>query len=149
MNAPFPMIDRLGVLVAALWWGSASAIGLWVVPLLFAYQPTPALAGAMAARLFSAQTWVALGCALVLLMVARPRGGAPRMDWGRGALVWLLAGVLVALLLEFAVAPRIVARDNLRLWHAVGTGLYLMQCVCAGVVLYKLAGGPGTAHPER
>ena len=131
---------RLGLLAAALWWGSLTAGGAWVVPLLFAHLPTPALAGGMAARLFSAQTWVALGCGLVLLMVSRPRGQAPRLDWAGGALAWLLAGLLAALLLEFGVAPRIVARENLKLWHAVGSGLYLLQWLCAGVVLYKLAG---------
>ncbi len=131
---------RLGLLAAALWWGSLTAVGAWVVPLLFAHLPTPALAGGMAARLFSAQTWVALGCGLVLLMVSRPRGQAPRLDWAGGALAWLLAGLLAALLLEFGVAPRIVARENLKLWHALGSGLYLLQWACAGTVLYKLAG---------
>jgi hypothetical protein len=38
------------------------------------------------------------------------------------------------------VAPRIVARENLKLWHAAGSGLYLLQWFCAGAVLYKLAG---------
>ena len=135
-------IDRLGLLAAALWWGSLSAVGFWVVPMLFAHLPTPAQAGGMAAKLFAAQTWVALGCGLVLLMVSRPRGGSPRLDWAQGALVWLLAGLLAALLLEFGVAPRIVAREHLKLWHAVGSGLYLLQWACAGVVLWKLAGGP-------
>ncbi len=130
-------IDRLGLLAAALWWGSLTAVGAWVVPLLFAHLPTPALAGGMAAKLFAAQTWVALGCGLVLLMVSRPRGQAPRMDWAGGALAWLLAGLLAALVLEFGVAPRIVARQDLRLWHTVGSGLYLLQWACAGVVLWR------------
>jgi hypothetical protein len=38
------------------------------------------------------------------------------------------------------VAPRIVARENLRLWHGVGTTMYVLQWMCAGVVLWKLAG---------
>jgi hypothetical protein len=140
-------LDRLGLMAAALWWGSLSAVGFWVVPLLFAHLPAPASAGLVAARLFSAQVWVALGCGLVLLMVSRPRGDTPRLDWGQGALAWLLAGLLLALLLEFGVAPRIVARDNLRLWHTVGSGLYLLQWACAGVVLWKLAGSRGPLSP--
>ncbi len=138
-------IDRLGLLAAALWWGSLSAVGFWVVPLLFAHLPTPAQAGGLAARLFSAQSWVALGCGLVLLMLSRPRDGVPRLDGGQGALGWLLAGLLAALLLEYGVAPRIVARVDLKLWHSVGSALYLLQWVCAGVVLWKLAGGPAGA----
>jgi hypothetical protein len=46
--------------------------------------------------------------------------------------------VLLALLSEFGVAPRIVARDNLKLWHAVGSGMYLLQWACAGVTLWKV-----------
>ena len=59
------------------------------------------------------------------------------MDWAGGALMFVVAGVLLALLVEFGVAPRIVARDNLRLWHGVGSGMYVLQWLCAGVVLWK------------
>ena len=44
----------------ALWWGSLSAIAGFVVPMLFAHLPTPAMAGNLAGRLFGAQTWVSL-----------------------------------------------------------------------------------------
>jgi hypothetical protein len=43
------------------------------------------------------------------------------------------------LLVEFAVAPHIVARDNLALWHRVGSAMYFAQWVCALVVFGKLA----------
>ena len=33
---------------------------------------------------------------------------------------------------------RIVARENLALWHSLGTGMYLLQWVCAGGALWKL-----------
>jgi hypothetical protein len=55
--------------LAALWWGSLTTLGSVVVPLLFKHLPSPAAAGAMAAKLFGAQTWVSLGCALLLLLV--------------------------------------------------------------------------------
>ncbi len=131
------MRERLAVFAAALWWGSLTATGFIVVPLLFMHLATPAIAGGMAAKLFSAQTWIALGCGLVLMMVARGRDTAVRMDWAGGAIAFIAAGLLLALLVEFAVAPRIVARENLKLWHSVGSGLYLLQWMCAGVVLSK------------
>ena len=138
---------RIALMTAALWWGSLTAVGAWVVPLLFTNLPTPALAGQMAGRLFAAQTWVALGCGLVLMMLARAsaqvdeegRESSP-MAWAHGALAWVAAGLLVALVGEFGVAPRILARENLKLWHAVGSALYALQWVCAGGVLWKLAG---------
>ena len=48
--------------------------------------------------------------------------------------------MLLALLIEFAVAPRIVARENLRLWHGAGTLMYAVQWLCASFVLWRLAG---------
>ena len=140
------MLDRLPLFAAALWWGSLSTIGFLAVPLLFAHLPTPALAGNTAARLFAAQTWVTLACGLVLLMAHRRQllvaaeseapatGAAAKPD---RSLHFVTAGMLLALLVEFAVAPRIVARENLRLWHSVGTGLYALQWLCAAAVLWR------------
>jgi len=50
-----------------------------------------------------------------------------------------LAGALLALLVEFGVSPHIVARDNLRLWHGVGTAMYFAQWLCALAAFGKLA----------
>ena len=139
--------QRFPVLAAGLWWGSLTAIGFIAVPLLFATLPTPALAGRVAARLFTAQAWVSLGCGALLLLAARGRAESARMDWAGGAIGFVLAGLLCALLVEFAIAPRIVARENLRLWHGAGSALYVLQWVCALVVLWRVGrpvnpGGP-------
>ena len=137
---------RIPVFAAALWWGSLCTLGFIVVPLLFVHLPTPALAGQTAARLFTAQTWVSLACGVLVLLGSRPRDESPRLDWADGALAFVLAGMLLALLAEFAVAPRIVARDNLRLWHAVGSAMYALQWLCALVVLWKLTGASAAGH---
>lgn len=125
--------------LAALWWGSLSTVGFLVVPMLFVYLPTPAMAGSMAAKLFTAQTWVSLNCGLLLLLFTRPNQAEGRVRIARGAIVFIVSGMLMALLSEFAVAPRIVARENLALWHRVGTGLYLLQWLCAGAAFWRLA----------
>lgn len=130
---------RAAAVAAVLWWGSLTTTGVLVVPMLFAYLPSPPLAGQMAARLFTAQTWIALGCGMFLLMAARSREQPARIDEATGALGFVLAGVLLALLMEFAVAPRILARDNMKLWHGIGSGMYLLQWLCAAAVLWKLA----------
>ncbi|ROZ76979.1 DUF4149 domain-containing protein [Ramlibacter sp. WS9] len=131
--------QRVPVFAAALWWGSLTAIGFVAVPLLFAHLPTAALAGQTAAKLFAAQAWIAIACGLVLMFASRSGEQPVRMDWAGGALFFIFAGVLLALLAEFAVAPRIVARENLKLWHAVGTVMHLVQWLCAGTVLWKTA----------
>ncbi|MBA2674531.1 DUF4149 domain-containing protein [Ramlibacter sp.] len=150
---------RLPLLAAALWWGSLTAIGFMAVPLLFANLPTPALAGGMAAKLFSAQTWLSLGCGVVLLYAnhstVRPEpveGPAQASTSSARTEVparteampvrteaWALAGLILALLVEFAVAPRIVARQNLALWHSAGSAMYLAQWACAVIALWKLS----------
>ncbi|MCW5255705.1 DUF4149 domain-containing protein [Verminephrobacter aporrectodeae] len=130
---------RLPALAAALWWGSLSTLGLLVAPLLFAKLPTPALAGGMAAELFAAQTWVTLACGLVLLFACRPKHAAP-YPWARDAMVCILGGMLLALLSQFGVAPRIVARQDLRWWHGVGTVMYAVQWCCALAVLWRILG---------
>jgi hypothetical protein len=71
-----------------------------------------------------------------------------RMAWTSGALLFVLAGLLLALLAEFAVAPRIVARANLKLWHSVGSGMYLLQWMCAAVVLWKMSSGHCGPDPQ-
>ena len=128
----------LSLLAAALWWGSLTAIGFMAVPLLFAHLPTPAMAGNMAAQLFHAQSWVSVGCAMVLLIYASKQAKAKDTQ-AQAAIALIVFGVLCALLGEYAVAPRIVARENLRLWHGVGSGMYFVQWLCAGITLWKTA----------
>ena len=131
------MLSRLPALLAALWWGSLTTIGFLVVPLLFAHLPSPAMAGGMAARLFAAQTWVTVVCCVLLLLISRPKGEVTQYQWAQAAMVFIVGGLLLALLVQFGVAPRIVARQDLRLWHSVGSVMYALQWCCALVVLWR------------
>ncbi|MGK6306362.1 DUF4149 domain-containing protein [Variovorax sp. DT-64] len=132
------MKDRIALLVAALWWGSLTTIGFLVVPMLFAQLGNPTVAGNFAGRLFSAQSWVALACGLVLLTYFRSKAPERVDQPSRVAVAWILAALLLALLQEYAVAPRILARENLRLWHSLGSAMYLAQWLCTGVLLWRL-----------
>lgn len=135
------MFERLPFFFAALWWGSLSAIGFMAVPMLFANLPTPALAGYMAAKLFAAQTWVSIACCAMLLVLSKRRQAEKIEEWAQAAIGFVIAGMLLALLVQYGVSPKIVARENLKLWHGVGTAMYALQWGCAAVVLWRLAGG--------
>ncbi len=128
---------RLPALAAALWWGSLTTVGFLVVPLLFAHLPSAAMAGQMAAKLFAAQTWVTVACCMLLLLISQRRHEEFQEPWAKAVLGFVLGGLLLALLVQFGVSPRIVARQDLRLWHTVGTGMYVLQWGCALVVLWR------------
>ena len=140
------MRQRLPFLAAALWWGSLTALGTWIVPLLFVNLPTPALAGGMAAKLFTAQTWVVLVCGLCLLVCFRSNQPLAPVAPTSPAILLIVSGMLLALLVEFAVAPRIVLRENLRLWHNLGSGMLLLQWLCATGTVWALSGRTARAQ---
>jgi hypothetical protein len=130
---------RLPLWLAAVWAVSLGILGCLVVPMLFVHLPTPAMAGNMAAHLFSAQTWVSTVCAVLLLVSFRSNRQLVPVDIAQAATLFVAAGLLLTLLVELAVAPRIVARENLALWHAVGSAMYLGQWACSLVVFWKLS----------
>ncbi len=117
-------------------------LGFVVVPLLFMHLPTPAMAGAMAAHLFSAQAWVSCACAGALLVLHLFKQEGPVFGAERPKIAWfaLIAGLglACAVLAEWLVAPRIVARENLQLWHRLGSAMYLLQWMCAIAVFHVL-----------
>ncbi len=124
--------------MAALWWASLSTLGFLVVPMLFTHLPAPAMAGSMAAKLFSAQTWVSTVCGLFLLMTTRSNHVLVGKTIDSVAIILIVGGLLMALMVEFAVAPRIVSRENLKIWHSVGSGMYLLQWLCAVAIFWRL-----------
>ena len=132
------MSARLPALAAAFWWVSLSVIGFIVVPMLFQNLPTPAEAGRMAARLFTAQAWVSIACAVLLMGMSRAERMGEAAKAVDGAIVFVILGLLLALVGEFGISPRIVARENLKLWHAMGSGAYLAQWACAATVLWRV-----------
>jgi len=132
------MKDRIALMLAAFWWGSLTTIGFLVVPMLFSGLGNPTLAGNFAGQLFAAQSWVALGCGLALLVYFRSRDDVRLTDSDRIAVILIVTALLLALLQQYAVAPRILARENLRLWHSLGSGMYLGQWVCAGALLWRM-----------
>ncbi|CAM8632564.1 Domain of unknown function DUF4149 [Comamonadaceae bacterium] len=137
---------QLPVWLAAAWAMSLSMLGLLVVPMLFVHLPTPAMAGQMAAKLFSAQTWISVACGAMLLIAFRSNRRLVPVESAQAATLFVVGGVLLALMVELAIAPRIVARENLALWHRLGTGLFVVQCICALVVLRQMVSALSTSR---
>lgn len=129
-------------MLTGLWWGSLTGLGFLVVPLLFAKLETPAMAGAMAARLFTAQTWLGIACAMFLLLSFGRKDPAAPNPWTEPAIKFIVAGLFLTVLVEFGVAPHIVSARaegaDLKLWHGLGSAMYVGQWLCAGLTLWLL-----------
>jgi len=137
------MKPRISMLLAALWWGSLSGLGFMVVPLLFVHLPSPAAAGAMAAKLFTAQSWLSIACTFFLLLFLKGKEASALAPPAQAAMKYVVAGLLLAVLVEFGVSPRIVSAradgGNLKLWHGLGTAMYVAQWMAAGWTLWRLS----------
>jgi hypothetical protein len=121
-------------LLSVLWAGSLWSLGAWVAPILFHAQSDRHLAGALAARLFSIETYLGLGVALLaLLLPVRAR--------------FLPGFAAVALLAvnEWILKPAMTRAQthggtaylSFGAWHGISAGLYVLACACVAVMIYK------------
>lgn len=151
--------QRLALFAAALWWGSGAGMGLVAAPLMFQILPDARLAGAAATHIFMAQGWLGVACAALLLLVRLPAAGPqatpqaaaqrpPQPDLPDLSLIACASlGMLLALLIEFAVAPRIAARHDPAFWHKLGAAVYIAQWLCAAFALWRAAAHPAASRP--
>jgi hypothetical protein len=120
------VLPKLFRVLLVLWGGSLWSLGGWVTWVLFNAQPDRHLAGLLAGRLFSIETYVGLGvAALALTLPARAR-----FKWG-----YLAVGVLAVnewglrAVLASARTKGAVAGLSFGAWHGVSAGLYLIACL--------------------
>lgn len=129
---------KLALLLSALWFSSLTCLGAWIVPSLFRYAPSKALAGNLAAHLFTGQTWMTLICGIALLAISNSETSPVIAKWLKPAQKSVIAGLLAAFLIEFLVAPKIVERESLMFWHSLGTALFVLQWLAASWVFFRL-----------
>ncbi len=120
----------------ALWWGALTVVGFGVVPLLFVSLETPQAAGRMAAVLFNALDWLGWGCGALMLLIYGSNQPFSLANHAKSAIFIVAIAVCASLVSHWLVAPHIVARENLKLWHSLGSALYLAQWLCITIVFY-------------
>ena len=134
---------RFGLMIASLWWGSLTALGFVIVPMLFSHLPSLAAAGQMAAKLFTAQTWLSIGCAMFLLLIYNQKEAVAEDKRAQAAIKFIVTGLLLAVLVEFGLSPRIISAradgGNLKLLHGLGSAMYFGQWLCSGFALWRLS----------
>jgi hypothetical protein len=109
-----------------LWAGSLWSLAAWVAPTLFHAQGDRALAGVLASRLFSLETYVGLGVAALALL----RPSRTKFVWGYAAAAllsineWVLKRIMAQ-----AHAHGTAVGLGFGAWHGVSAVLYVLACV--------------------
>jgi Domain of unknown function (DUF4149) len=117
-----------------LWAGSLWSVAAWVAPTLFYMQSDRHLAGVLAARLFSIETYLTLAIsAVVLAAVVRARF---KTLYAAAVLLgvneWLLKP-----LMEQARTSGAALGLGFGPWHGISALLYLAACVLALVLVWN------------
>lgn len=128
----------LPMLLAALWWGSMTAVGFVAVPVLLAHFASPVQAGAAVAAVLAAQAWISITCCALLLVVSKRRHAEKQESWAQAAMAFILAGLLLALVGQYGVAPRIAAKQG-AVWQYAGMAMYGLQWLCALCTFWRIA----------
>jgi hypothetical protein len=117
-----------------LWAGSLWSLAIWVAPTLFSAQSDRHLAGVLAARLFTIETY--LGAAVALVAVLLP---------GRAKFVWgYLAAALLAInqwalkpVMTLAHTRGAVVGLTFGAWHGVSAVIYVLACFAVLVLIWR------------
>ena len=109
-----------------LWAGSLWSLAAWVAPTLFYAQDDRHLAGVLAARLFSIETYIGVGVAVLALLLP----DRTKFVWG------YLAAALLSInewalkrIMEQAHSHGTAAGLGFGAWHGVSAALYVLACL--------------------
>ena len=120
--------------LVVLWAGSLWSLAAWVAPTLFYAQSDRQLAGLLAARLFSIETYVGVGVALLAALL--PERG--KFKWGYAAAVllavnqWALKPVMAS-----AHTRGTLAGLSFGAWHGVSAVVYVLACLAVIVLICR------------
>jgi hypothetical protein len=109
-----------------LWAGSLWSLAAWVAPTLFYAQGDRHLAGVLAARLFSIETYAGVGVAVLALLLP----GRTKFVWGylAAALLSVNEWILKRIMAQ-AHAHGTAAGLGFGAWHGVSAVLYVLACL--------------------
>jgi hypothetical protein len=128
------VIGNVFRVLLVLWAGSLWALAVWVAPTLFYAQGDRHLAGFLAARLFSIETYLGvLVSALALVLPARRRMGGV---YAAAALLAVNEWVLKRFM-ESARVHGAAGGLSFGAWHGVSAILYIVACLTVLLVIWK------------
>lgn len=128
------MVHKAFRLLFVLWAGSLWSLAAWVAPTLFYAQGDRHLAGVLAARLFSIETYVGLGvAALALLLPGRNKFAGAYLA---AALLAVNEWIMQPLMTE-AHARGSVWGLSFGAWHGGSALIYLAACLAVAVRVWR------------
>jgi hypothetical protein len=128
------VIGNVFRVLLVLWAGSLWALAAWVAPTLFYAQGDRHLAGFLAARLFSIETYLGvLVSALALVLPGRGRMGGV---YAAAALLAVNEWVLERFM-ESARVHGAAGGLSFGAWHGVSAILYVVACLGVLLVIWK------------
>jgi hypothetical protein len=128
------MVHKGFRLLFVLWAGSLWSLAAWVAPTLFYAQGDRHLAGVLAARLFSIETYVGLGVAALALMLH----GGKQFAGGfvAAALLAVNEWVMRPLMAEAHARGSVLAL-SFGAWHGVSALIYAAACVAVAMLVWR------------
>lgn len=139
-------MERLRVLLPALWAGALLAVALVAAPSAFAVLPRPQ-AGLVVARLFAVEAHASLGLALVAVLLERWRQRAAGVDGARftAGMLLPLAALFCTVAGYFALQPLMEAARAGRgplgfaALHAASLGFYALKTLLVLALAWRVA----------
>jgi hypothetical protein len=139
-----PAREKLFRVLLVLWAGSLWSLAAWVAITVFHMLENPALAGPIAARLFSVETYLGLPVAAAALTLA-----------ARRRLNALYAAVGLLLVNEWVLKPLMGAARaagsalglSFGAWHGVSAAIYLVACGLVLCVIWREPYRDGGSSP--
>ena len=121
-------------ILLVLWAGSLWSLAAWVAPTLFYAQSDRYLAGVLAAKLFSIETYAGLAVAALALILP----GRAKFVWGyvAAALLAVSEWVLKPLMAQ-AHAHGTAVSLGFGAWHGVSAALYVLACIAVLRLVWK------------
>jgi hypothetical protein len=119
--------------LVVLWAGSLWSV-LWVAAVLFRFISDRHTAGLIAARLFSIETYLGLGAALLALLL--PVRARFLLGFVAVALLALNEWILKAAMTQ-AQTHGGTAFLSFGAWHGISAGIYVLACLCVLIMIYK------------
>ena len=80
---------------------------------------------------------------MFLLLIYNQKEAVAEDKRAQAAIKFIVTGLLLAVLVEFGLSPRIISAradgGNLKLLHGLGSAMYFGQWLCSGFALWRLS----------